>query len=402
MKFTVYHVFTGSKDALAKNTGGVETFLNNMLKNNRLSAIHSTVIGRQCQFIPQIISDVKPDESNHTSQPRMSFPFFTYLLSNLILGISISLLLSVRCIGQKKRGNRCVIHVHDPIIGASLFMFSPKFLTNATYVAQFHSEYSNRLKIMLPRTLLSQLTLHLYSRLEKICLKRVDSAIAVNKNIRKYVISMGCPSGKVRKIPVFINTSVKPPFGDLSENKRSLGVAEDQFVVTYIGRLSKEKNLEVLLSSFLALDSSLQKNLTLLIVGAGYQLNNLKSMIPKISNNVLFLGHRFDVDFILDVSDIFILPSLTEGFPFSLLEAMSHGKTIIPSNIPPIAEIVKNKREAILFDPRSPEQLSNAIIRLYADPQLRITLGGNAKELVKKYDVKVIFSFMLDCYENSN
>ena len=401
MKFIVFHVFSGSKEALAKNTGGVETFLNNMLKNNLRSDIYSIVVGRQYQFIPQIITNVKPKEPDQKTGQKI-FPYFTYLLSNLILGISISLLLSIQHLRQKKPVNREVIHVHDPIIGATLFLFSPKFLTGTTYVSQFHSEYRHRLEIMLPRTLLSQLTLRLYSFFEKVCIRRADVIIAVNENIRKYLIGMGCPIQKIEKIPIFIEPSNNPNSFDLSKYLSSLGVARGQFIITYIGRLSKEKNLEVLLSSFLSLDLSFQKNLTLLIVGAGDQLNNVKSLIAPISNRVRLLGHRSDVNFILCVSDIFILPSLTEGFPFSLLEAMSNGKTIIASNIPPIAEIVRNEREAILFDPRSPKELSAAIMRLYANSGLRKNLGLNAKEKAKQYDVTVIISMILQCYKKSS
>jgi glycosyltransferase involved in cell wall biosynthesis len=395
----VLHVFSGSKDALAKNTGGVETFLNNMIKNNMRSDISSLVVGRQYQFIPQIITEVKREEVGQIPRQRIVFPYLTYLLSNLILGVSLSFRLLVYNGGKNKTTQRLVIHVHDPVIGATLFLFFPRFLRSATYVSQFHSDYSKRLEIMLSHALLSRLTLRLYSSLEKICIWRADVAIPVSEHIRSYLIAAGCSSAKIQKIPIFLETIDKLNSVPVSRSVMSLGIEKNQFILTYIGRLSKEKNLPILLSAFSLLDPSIRKNLTLLIAGAGDQLNKIKPLItPKISDRVRLLGHRSDIGFILSNSDVFILPSLTEGFPFSLLEAMAHGKAIIASNIPPIAEIVENGQDALLFDPTNPKQLSSVITKLYADSDLRIKLGLNARAKAKLYDRDIVIPMLINTY----
>jgi glycosyltransferase involved in cell wall biosynthesis len=244
-------------------------------------------------------------------------------------------------------------------------------------------------------------TIGLYSFLEKICVLRADKVIAVNENISKYLVEIGCPSHKILRISVFLDTY----FGDLDlagieKARRTLNINDRHLVFAYIGRISREKNLEILIEAFLDLAMSMRKNLKLLIVGEGEQLNELKSLV-NLSDGVLFLGHRNDIGQILSLSDVFVLPSLTEGFPLSLLEAMSFGKAIIASNIPAIREILKDEKEAILFDPRSSEQLKKAMLRFYDDSSLRKKFGENAKKKASKYNIDDVYPRILQVYRES-
>jgi glycosyltransferase involved in cell wall biosynthesis len=100
----------------------------------------------------------------------------------------------------------------------------------------------------------------------------------------------------------------------------------------------------------------------------------------------------------LNAIDIFVLPSLSEGSPFSLIEAMAAGKAIIASNIPAIREIVEDGKEALLFNPYIPEQLKEAILKLYHNPELRRKLGQNAEKKVKQYDINVVFPKIIEVY----
>jgi glycosyltransferase involved in cell wall biosynthesis len=394
----VFHVFSGSKNALEYNAGGVETFLNNMLTINSRSVIHSMVIGRKRLILPQLIKNVTIKESCFKSaSAQVHFPFFVYLFSNIILGTTISSFLLLTHIGHRRDTDRIIIHAHDPTIGASLFFFSKIILRNTTYVCQFHSEYTNRLKIMLPNTFLSQITVKLCYLMEKICLMKTDKVIAVNTNIQRYLLSLGCLKNEITQIPVFIDIKQRTKCQNACIISK-LGIPKEQFIITSIGRLTREKNVQLVISAFLSLDESDKKRFTLLIVGAGCQLNALKSM-TKNSSKVHFLGHRTDVDSILNCTDLFVLPSLTEGFPFSLLEAMAHGKTIIASDIPPIAGIVKNEEDAILIDPNNAEQLSGAVLKLYKDSELRKRIALNAKAKAQQYDVTAIIPEILNCYK---
>jgi glycosyltransferase involved in cell wall biosynthesis len=254
---------------------------------------------------------------------------------------------------------------------------------------------------MLPKTLMTDLTLRLYSLFEKICILRADKIVAVSENIRKYLIELGCSSQKLEIVPVFLDALFKETDSTkLEQTRRALKLNGEHFVLTYVGRISKEKNLEVLIKAFQELDISVRKNSKLLIVGEGEQLSNLKSS-TCFSNGIMFPGHRTDVREILYLSDVFVLPSLTEGFPLSLLEAMSSRKAIVASNIPAIKQILDDEEDAILFDPRKSEQLKMAILRLYRDPKLRRELGENAEKKASKYRIDAIYPKILRLYFKS-
>lgn len=399
MSFIVFHVFSGLEESLAKKTGGVEAFLNNMLRNNVDSEIYSMVIGRKHKLIPRIITEFKSYGTAENRNQRTQFPYLAYLLSNLILGIALSFLLLLYNGRQSGIQQQRVIQVHDPVIAASLFLFFPRFLKSEMLVSQFHSEYRRRLEIMLPNTLMSKLTVKLYSYSEKICIWQSDFIVAVSKQIRNYLIAAGCSSRKISVVPIFLEANPNLISSSATQIVNSLGIHKNQVIITYVGRLSKEKNLHFLLSGFLSIDPSIRNNLTLLIVGTGNQLNDLRRMVPQEeTNRVRFLGHRSDVDSILDITDIFVLPSLSEGFPFSLLEAMNHGKAIVTSNIPTISEVVKNGHDALLIDPKSSEQLIAAITAIYSDPNLGHQLGINAKEKARQYSKDKVVPKLINAY----
>lgn len=406
MKISVFHIFAGSERALVKKTGGVETLVNSMF-HYKENGISMAIVGRSRRVLPQIIVESDQGMSNRSSEvgqsgsaQRSVFPFFPYLLSNMILGLTISWFMCAFCRGQKKQTN-IVIHAHDPIIGAVVFLTPSKILGSAVYVSQFHSEYTKRLALMLPRTLMTRLTIGLYSFLEKICVLRADNVIAVNENISKYLVEIGCAPHKILRIPVFIDTYVGDiDLAGIEKARRALDINDRHLVLAYIGRISKEKNLKILIKAFLDLEMPIRKNLKLLIVGEGEQLNELKSSV-HLSDEVLFLGHRTDIGQILSLSDVFVLPSLTEGFPLSLLEAMSFGKAIIASNIPAIKEILDDEKEAILFDPRSSEKLKKAVLRFYDDSSLRKKFGENAKKKASQYNIDGVYPRILQVYRES-
>ena len=117
-------------------------------------------------------------------------------------------------------------------------------------------------------------------------------------------------------------------------------------------------------------------------------------------SSVIIPGFRRDVKRILASIDVFVLPSLSEGCPFSLLEAMAAEKAIIASDIPGIREIVQDGIEALLFEPNNVYLLLQALLRLYYDQELRQRLGNNAKRKALLYDSDVVLRKIIKIYEN--
>lgn len=391
-------MFGGSKDSLVRRTGGVETFLRSLLVFGNNDNTLSLAIGKKNYVFPNIITKWQIANKNKSGPPKQAirFPYLVYLLCNLAFSL-ISLFTVFLLANKLRKRFNVVIHVHDSTIGALLFCILSKLLPSIAFISQFHSEYVVRLKTILPASRLSKLTIYLYSLFERMCVLGSDVVIAVSDSINKYLVCLGCKPNKIKKLPIFLTSNhLSKGISKKEEFFKNHKTDGNNIIFIYIGRLSREKNVATLISAFSQLYKCSNQNLLLLIAGEGKQFH--KSATCK---RVLFLGHRTDVIDLLHLSDIFILPSLTEGFPFSLLEAMAAGKAIIASNIPAIREVVEDRKEALLFDPHNTDQLKDIMLELCSNPKLREKLGKNAKKKAKQYDVDKVFPKIIEVYQQT-
>jgi glycosyltransferase involved in cell wall biosynthesis len=166
-------------------------------------------------------------------------------------------------------------------------------------------------------------------------------------------------------------------------------VPEAATVVTFVGRLVREKGIRELLTAF-AQVARTRPSLHLLVVGEQHRSERdtttqawLEQFLAdsELTGRIHLLGRRNDVDALLHASDIFVLPSYREGMPVSLLEAMATG-------LPSVATDVRGCREAIgrdaglLTAPRDADALAITLATLVDDVALRETLGRRARDRV--------------------
>jgi glycosyltransferase involved in cell wall biosynthesis len=144
--------------------------------------------------------------------------------------------------------------------------------------------------------------------------------------------------------------------------------------------------------------------LHLLMVGEGDQTNKALQMVKEmgIENNIHFLPFRQDVPDLLAAADIFILPSLWEGLPIGLIEAMSMGKAVIATNVDGSKEIVKDRQNGLLIDTNGlVENLTKAILELNENESLRKILSENAIKTVRAdYDAALMTRKIESVYAN--
>jgi glycosyltransferase involved in cell wall biosynthesis len=248
---------------------------------------------------------------------------------------------------------------------------------------------------------MGKLLLVLDYAIERLVYLKADKIIALSDSLKKYVLPFGVKPEKVIKIPVAISLEAFEKANEINENyDKNRECEENEIKIGYIGRLEREKNLFTLLRAFEEIVKT-RHNVHLFIVGDGSLKDQLKTYTKtkEISNKASFLGAQFDIPSWLKLFDVFILPSFTEGMPTALLQAMAAGKAIIASDIPAIREIVEDGKEALLFNPYSPEQLKDAILGLYQDPKLRRKLGENAKKKAKQYDVNMVYPKIVEVYQ---
>jgi len=167
-------------------------------------------------------------------------------------------------------------------------------------------------------------------------------------------------------------------------------------IILYVGRFAWVKGPEALIHAFGTIPD--RKGWRLYMAGSGPQLNKMKKLVVdlKITAEVVFLGNVPDVDRLYAKAGIYVLPSLFEGFPNSLCEAMAAGLPCISFDSFPYEEIFTNGLDGLAVERGNINELRASIIRLMEDKKLREELGANARRISLKLSVENIGKQFVD------
>ena len=171
-------------------------------------------------------------------------------------------------------------------------------------------------------------------------------------------------------------TKFKP--ADRIAAKKIIGVNTDSIVISYIGRLGREKDLVTLYRAFVQL-SHKHKNAILLIVGEG--IESYKKMFKR--ERMLFIGPRSDVEKFFQATDIYVLPSMTETTSLTTMEAMACGCAVLTTRTGAIPTYVVNKYNGMFFPKRNSYVLRRKLELLIENNELRDKLGENARKTIE-------------------
>jgi glycosyltransferase involved in cell wall biosynthesis len=163
------------------------------------------------------------------------------------------------------------------------------------------------------------------------------------------------------------------------------GFQEKEIVVGMVGRFHLQKGYEFALRAMPDILSS-HSQVRFLLVGEGELLPEMRDLAARlgVGQFVRFAGTRYDVPRLLQAMDIFLLSSLWEGFPLTLLEASAAGKAIIATDVGGNNEIIEAECTGLLIPPRRSEAIAEAVRRLITDQSLRDRLGEAAREKARR------------------
>lgn len=230
----------------------------------------------------------------------------------------------------------------------------------------------------------STLTYKLICLAELIAYKLADGIITSSKEGFDYVNLNYKPSGIHYLLPNYVDTEVFKPI-NIEKKKGS---------ICYVGRLVNQKNLFELLKAIDGLDYSLT------MIGSGEHEAQLKNIVKEKNLNVTFRINVLNRDLpeIINQHDIFILPSLWEGMPKTLLEAMACGLPVIGTDVAGINEVITDGYDGLLCK-TDHNSLRKTLIKMMEDDNLKKTLGENAhKTIIKNYSLKHILAKELELY----
>jgi glycosyltransferase involved in cell wall biosynthesis len=170
------------------------------------------------------------------------------------------------------------------------------------------------------------------------------------------------------------------PSNNFKDVRREIKVDPSAVLIIFIARFTSHKQPLSLIKAF-AESLKINPTFQLLMVGDGDEKKEAVELVKKLKleSNLTFLPFRQDVADLLAAADIFVLPSLWEGLPIGLLEAMSMGKSIIATNVDGTREILKNGQNGLLIETNNLiKNLSDALSYLAKNAQSRKLLAANA------------------------
>lgn len=216
--------------------------------------------------------------------------------------------------------------------------------------------------------------------------------VALSKKIQKTVVDeYGL---KPEQIPVIFNGI------DLSKclSKDSY-VAENQFTILHIGRLMEAKNHANLIAAFKHIHDKYSQ-CCLQLIGKGELRDDLIELVQRLDleDAVAFLGEKENVYPYLQNADMFVLPSLYEGMPMTIIEAMATGLPIVASCVGGIPDMIQDSIEGILCTPDA-DGIAEAIEKMYGDQALREYCGKNAKNSAYQFSAEIMAEEYLRLYQ---
>lgn len=180
-----------------------------------------------------------------------------------------------------------------------------------------------------------------------------------------------------------INLQKFNPDAQYPDLRAEYGIPGDKLLVCFIARMTYQKDPVGMIRGFAA---ALQQapQLHLLMIGDGELMNDVVNAATAagIERQVTFAGFRQDIPAVLHAADIYCLPSLWEGFPIGVLEAMAMGKAVIASDVDGTKEAVQDGENGVLVPSGNPAALAAAMVKVAGDSDLRARLQDNAKAAI--------------------
>ncbi len=307
-----------------------------------------------------------------TVYPTASVSRFAYVVDAFRIGSGI--------LGAGRQVKRWLVTTQDPFeLGAVGYMLARKF--RIPFHVQLHTDpwsdvwrkghLLNRVRFLLGIFLL----------------KHADGIRVVSERVRRRVLALGVPAERVMKIPIYVDTEyfflAKPAF-----DPRRTYPAYAKIVLS-IGRLEPEKNFRGLIRAFAMVHKG-HPDALLCIIGSGSERERLLSLARSLSLDdcVKILPWARDVATYYKTCDVYVQPSLYEGWGLAVIEALASAAPVVMTDVGCAGEVVENERSGLVVPVGDEKALAYAIGRLLDNHTLALSLAGNGNVAVKRLATK--------------
>ena len=299
-------------------------------------------------------------------------------------GIPSFWLIALPCL---KKINPDIVHVQNTMIGMTGFL--SKMLLRKPYIvfAQGDDIYHPWLFVKLS---------------SRLVFRQASAVIALTEHMKREMQKI--QNREVLVIPNGVDLEMfeSTTLSGIARSKVEL--SETAKIILFVGRLNPVKGLTTLMKA-MKLISPKYAQANLVLVGKGEERQHLQEMVKEfgLSSRVSFIGEvpNTKIPEYMSASDVFVLPSLSEGFPVTIPEAMAAGLPIVTTNVRGLPEIVRDGENGFTVEPQNPAQLAEKILLLLSDKELRQRISTNNNRKARQYSWETVVEKLEEIYLNA-
>jgi glycosyltransferase involved in cell wall biosynthesis len=233
---------------------------------------------------------------------------------------------------------------------------------------------------------------------------QTDIALAVSQSTADFVMkARQLPPDKVKVVYLGapLDEFSRPRAeAEVAQARAEIGAAPDDIVIGTVTRLHESKGNSYLVEAApLVLDR--RPDARFILVGEGPLQPSLEAQAAQLGlgDRFRFAGFARDVARVVSAFDLSVFPSLWEGTPLTVFEALAMGKAIVATDADGLVDVLTHNRDAVIVPKRNAPALADAILRLMADPAERARLGTAARVTARQYDIATFVSKMERLYD---
>jgi glycosyltransferase involved in cell wall biosynthesis len=231
-----------------------------------------------------------------------------------------------------------------------------------------------------------------FRTLERWLARTTTSLVAVSPEVRDDLVALRvAPASKFTVVRLGIDLAhrIASDGAQRRETRRQMGLRDDAFVVGWVGRMTAVKNTDSLVRALQAL-VDLGVDARLLLVGDGPDRDHLERYAHELGvmKRCLFLGYQEDVARFYDAIDALVLPSVNEGTPVSVIEALAAERPAVATRVGGTPDIIRDGIDGFLVDPADPGELAERLAELARDATRRAAMGAAGRaRVLERYAV---------------
>jgi glycosyltransferase involved in cell wall biosynthesis len=228
--------------------------------------------------------------------------------------------------------------------------------------------------------------------IDRVLAPRTDLGVAVSGSTKRFMTEhRSLPPEKIRVVfngaPLEEFTAPSPE--RVRAERERLGILPGETVVGTVGRMDEQKGMTYFVQAAARI-APRRPDVRFVLAGDGHLLESHREEARAlgIAERIVFAGFREDVAAFQGLLDVQVFPSLWEGTPLTVFEAMAMGRTIASTSVDGLGEVLRDRDNALLVPARDPDALAAAVLELLTDRALASRLAARAIEDSRRYDVR--------------